>query len=62
MTAEGSAMSQFAVDPSEAPKVIPDKDDEGKDMERRTFTLKQLIRFLHVSQPADMVMSLIGKK
>ncbi len=62
MEVDGSAMNQFGVTPAEAPKVVPDKDEEDKDIERRTFTLKQLIRFLHVSQPADLVMSLVGKK
>ena len=38
-----------------------DKEDE-EELARLTFTLKQLIRKLHITAPVDHVMSLIGKK
>jgi telomerase protein component 1 len=40
-------------------------DEESETEEERqlkTFTLKQLIRKLHITEPVDHVMSLIGKK
>ena len=44
--------------------VEPDDDSDGDEaqVELKTFTLKQLIRQLHISKPVDHVMSLIGKK
>ena len=44
--------------------VEPDIDSDGDEaqVELKTFTLKQLIRQLHISKPVDHVMSLIGKK
>ena len=43
---------------------IPDIDSDGDDaeVELKTFTLKQLIRQLHISKPVDHVMALVGKK
>ncbi|XP_071492969.1 telomerase protein component 1-like [Diadema antillarum] len=46
-----------------------DSDDEGNDsdtdeeeVERLSFTLKQLIRKLHITEPVDSVMCLLGKR
>lgn len=48
------------------PRTVPDEDsDDDRDdemRELRTFTLKKLIRQLHIQAPAEHVMCLIGKK
>ncbi|XP_054722167.1 telomerase protein component 1-like [Uloborus diversus] len=41
---------------------LTENEDEQKMELPRTFTLKQLIRVLHISAPADKVMCLLGKK
>ena len=46
-------------------KVDTGSDSENETEEeiiRKTFTLKQLIRKLHITSPVDNVMCLIGKK
>ncbi|CAG0916772.1 unnamed protein product [Notodromas monacha] len=57
-----TTMRQFGIKSKDVPEVVPEKDDDLDDLERRTFTIKQLIRFLHISVPAEIVMSLVGKK
>ena len=42
--------------------VSDDKSETEEELERMSFTLKQLIRKLHISMPAEAVMGLIGKK
>lgn len=39
-----------------------DEDDDTKLYERHHFTLKQLIRKIHISDPPDTVMPILGKK
>lgn len=40
-----------------------DEESETKEeQERKTFTLKQLIRKLHIVEPPEHVMCLVGKK
>ena len=39
-----------------------DNSDDEKEVERKSFTLKQLIRKLHITQPVEHVMCLIGKR
>ncbi|KAL5255924.1 hypothetical protein ACHWQZ_G011221 [Mnemiopsis leidyi] len=43
-------------------KESEDEDDETKLYERHHFTLKQLIRKIHISDPPDIVMPILGKK
>lgn len=42
--------------------VSDDKSETDEELERMSFTLKQLVRKLHISEPAEAVMGLIGKK
>ena len=42
--------------------VSDDKSETEEELEHMSFTLKQLIRKLHISEPAEAVMGLIGKK
>ena len=42
--------------------VSDDKSETEEELERMSFTLKQLVRKLHISMPAEAVMGLIGKK
>ena len=42
--------------------VSDDKSETEEELERMSFTLKQLVRKLHISEPAESVMGLIGKK
>jgi len=42
--------------------VSDDQSENEEELERKSFTLKQLIRKLHISEPAEAVMGLIGKK
>ena len=39
-----------------------DESESEEEIVRKTFTLKQLIRKLHVTEPVEHVMCLIGKK
>ena len=39
-----------------------DSDTDEEEVERLSFTLKQLIRKLHITEPVDSVMCLLGKK
>ncbi|XP_030829174.1 telomerase protein component 1 [Strongylocentrotus purpuratus] len=39
-----------------------DSDTDEEEMERLSFTLKQLIRKLHIKEPVDSVMCLLGKR
>ena len=39
-----------------------DDSDTEEEIQRKTFTLKQLIRKLHITEPVEHVMSLIGKR
>lgn len=50
--------------PGVAPaRVVADDDsDDEETVELKTFTLKQLIRQLHISSPVEHVMCLVGKK
>jgi len=44
---------------------VPDEDPEGETeavRERLSFTLKQLIRKIHIKKPVEHVMCLIGKR
>ncbi|RNA40619.1 telomerase component 1-like, partial [Brachionus plicatilis] len=43
-------------------KVYFDDEESHEEVKQRTFTLKQLIRQLHISSPVDNVMCLLGKK
>ena len=45
-----------------AGKDSDNEDDETKLYERQHFTLKQLIRKIHISDPPDIVMPILGKK
>ena len=36
--------------------------DTEEELQQKTFTLKQLIRKLHIKEPVEHVMCLIGKK
>ena len=44
------------------PEESENEDDETKLYERQHFTLKQLIRKIHISNPPDIVMPVLGKK
>ena len=39
-----------------------DERDNAEQLKRQKFTIKQLIRKLHIKQPVEHVMSIIGKK
>ncbi len=55
------ASSDSDSDDSDDTLVVSDTESE-QEMERLTFTLKQLIRKLHISIPVEHVMCLIGKR
>ena len=39
-----------------------DDKETPEELEKKSFTLKQLIRKLHITEPVEHVMCLIGKK
>ncbi len=41
---------------------VSDQSDTEEEVMRKTFTLKQLIRKLHIIEPVEHVMCLIGKR
>ena len=48
---------------SESDSVVVGSDAENEEeLERKSFTLKQLIRKIHISEPVEFVMCLVGKK
>ena len=47
---------------SDSSIISDDKSETEEELERKSFTLKQLIRKLHIFEPAEAVMGLIGKK
>ncbi|XP_067949967.1 telomerase protein component 1-like [Watersipora subatra] len=51
---------QSGIQPSQL--VSDESSDDESEIHLKTFTLKQLIRQLHISSPADNVLCLIGKK
>ena len=45
------------------PEVVADPDTEtAEQLRRRSFTIKKLVRLLHVRRPVEPVMAIIGKK
>ena len=48
---------------SDESSVVPDEESESEEeLVRLTFTLKQLVRKLHIAEPVEHVMCLIGKR
>ena len=43
-------------------QIVKDDSDTEEEIKRKTFTLKQLIRKLHITEPVEHVMCLIGKR
>ena len=63
--ASGSESSSSDSDGSGSESESEKASDESEceeDLKRKTFTLKQLIRKLHITEPVEHVMCLIGKR
>ena len=58
---ESSSDSDGSGSESESEKASDESECE-EDLKRKTFTLKQLIRKLHITEPVEHVMCLIGKR
>ena len=57
-----SSSSEDSDSDSEGSVVEDETSETEEELERQTFTLKQLIRKMHISEPAEHVMCLVGKK
>eukprot|EP00794_Sanderia_malayensis_P012166 gene12166-13421_t len=60
-TEESSANKKPANDASDISSESDSEDESDEELQRKAFTLKQLIRKLHISQPVNAVMCIIGK-
>ena len=59
---EGESESDSGSSSESDSDVESDSSDTSEELDRKTFTLKQLIRKLHITEPAEHVMCLIGKR
>ena len=57
-----SGSDEDASSDSDSDSVVVSDTDNEEEIERLSFTLKQLIRKIHISDPVEYVMCLVGKK
>ena len=58
----GSSSGDDSDSDSESDSVVVSEAENEEELERLSFTLKQLIRKIHISEPVEHVMCLVGKK
>ena len=60
---KAAVSSSDSSDSSDSDSVVADSASESEEeLQRMSFTLKQLVRKIHISAPVDHVMSLVGKR